>query len=391
MSDETIFDQGQVNNEPQKNEAIQHEEKKAPSKEQAPVEAKPSVQRRKGMGAGGVLGVATVSVMAGAAVGFLTPVDLYSGVSNLFGDSVEDLWPGDDEGGDEDLELVEPPTPDENLVGNDMDVATDVNDSMSFNEAFAAARQEVGAGGLFVWHGHTYGTYYANEWNAMSAEEKDQYWADVYHTTSNIEYHPETELESDPIANNNLEPELDVETGPEHETDQESDSEPEPQTLDLHEDEVFAELDLNDDGAPDVAIVDANGNGMPDVVLDTTGDGQYDTLILDPEVDDNSGIVINEDNVQDIDGLNVMPSEEPELSLEDSVLAFNESEVYAAIDANEDGQIDTMIVDADGNEALDLVLDTTGDGNMDTLIIDPSLDDEGNLVLDEAMWLTSVA
>lgn len=54
-------------------------------------------------------------------------------------------------------------------------VASGVNDNMSFNEAFAAARSEVGAGGCFVWHGNVYGTYYANEWSAMPPAQRDEF------------------------------------------------------------------------------------------------------------------------------------------------------------------------------------------------------------------------
>lgn len=54
-------------------------------------------------------------------------------------------------------------------------IATSVNDDMSFSEAFAAARQEVGAGGAFEWHGNVYGTYYADEWNNMTPEEREEY------------------------------------------------------------------------------------------------------------------------------------------------------------------------------------------------------------------------
>ncbi len=38
-----------------------------------------------------------------------------------------------------------------------------VNDNMSFAEAFAAARAELGPGGVFEWHGQLYGTFYATE------------------------------------------------------------------------------------------------------------------------------------------------------------------------------------------------------------------------------------
>lgn len=70
-------------------------------------------------------------------------------------------------------------------------VATSVNDGMSFNEAFAAARAEVGPGGAFEWHGGVYGTYTAAEWNNMSAAEKAEYgdhfsWNNVgsHHTSA---------------------------------------------------------------------------------------------------------------------------------------------------------------------------------------------------------------
>lgn len=62
-------------------------------------------------------------------------------------------------------------TPVEWADGN-ISVASGVNDEMSFSEAFAAARSEVGAGGAFEWRGNVYGTYYAEEWNSISPAEK---------------------------------------------------------------------------------------------------------------------------------------------------------------------------------------------------------------------------
>ena len=73
------------------------------------------------------------------------------------------------------------PDPPESIPDNhvthfegEVQVAHGVNDDMSFNEAFATARHEVGAGGAFVWHGQVYGTYRADdpEWMEMSDEER---------------------------------------------------------------------------------------------------------------------------------------------------------------------------------------------------------------------------
>ena len=59
-----------------------------------------------------------------------------------------------------------------NTLTGDMRVAH-VSDSMTFNDAFASARAQVGPGGIFEWRGGIYGTYTADEWNAMSDEEHD--------------------------------------------------------------------------------------------------------------------------------------------------------------------------------------------------------------------------
>ena len=60
----------------------------------------------------------------------------------------------------------------------------EVNDEMGFSEAFASARKQVGAGGVFEWRGKQYGTYYKTEWDSMSQAEKDRYAANVFGTSS---------------------------------------------------------------------------------------------------------------------------------------------------------------------------------------------------------------
>jgi hypothetical protein len=48
-----------------------------------------------------------------------------------------------------------------------------------FEQAFADARIEQGKGGVFEHEGNFYGTYYKDEWDALSKEEKDQFYASV--------------------------------------------------------------------------------------------------------------------------------------------------------------------------------------------------------------------
>lgn len=70
-------------------------------------------------------------------------------------------------------------TPDEDVevepAPETVSVASNVSDGMSFGDAFAAARAELGPGGMFTWHGNSYSTYTAEEWDNMSAGERADY------------------------------------------------------------------------------------------------------------------------------------------------------------------------------------------------------------------------
>lgn len=82
-------------------------------------------------------------------------------------------------------------------VDDQIQVSTSVNDDMSFGEAFAAARAEVGPGGCFEWHGNLYGTYTADEWNDMTAEQRAEWsdhfsWNHIDHSSGNVAQHSTT-------------------------------------------------------------------------------------------------------------------------------------------------------------------------------------------------------
>lgn len=82
-------------------------------------------------------------------------------------------------------------------------VATNIDDSMSFNEAFAAARSEVGAGGAFEWRGNVYGTYYAEEWNSMSPEAKADY--NNHFSWNNIDTSVQSTSNHQAVSDDNIE------------------------------------------------------------------------------------------------------------------------------------------------------------------------------------------
>ena len=49
-------------------------------------------------------------------------------------------------------------------------------EGMTFEEAFSAARQEMGPGSAFEWHGNAYATYTKEEWAEMSNDQKSDFY-----------------------------------------------------------------------------------------------------------------------------------------------------------------------------------------------------------------------
>ena len=86
-------------------------------------------------------------------------------------------------------------------VDEGLKVAT-VDDSMSFSQAFEAARAQVGAGGVFTWHGNIYNTYTAQEWKALSHDDQQQFANRVKPEVSpaDIDANQVAETEQEPTA-----------------------------------------------------------------------------------------------------------------------------------------------------------------------------------------------
>jgi len=53
-------------------------------------------------------------------------------------------------------------------------------DDMTFEEAFADARGDMGPGNYFEWHGNLYNTFFKDEWDGMSPNEHQDFLATVY-------------------------------------------------------------------------------------------------------------------------------------------------------------------------------------------------------------------
>lgn len=345
MSEETIYDSNEVKQSPVN---------KGQDKNDGKNEVTPSVSSNKGkkkvFGTAGAAGIAGV---AGVGLGVLTPKLVFPNSTD------EEISEAGDEGGSSSFSG--------HLTGHDMDVATSVDDSMSFSEAFAAARQEVGPGGLFVWHGHTYGTYYANEWNAMSPEDKDQYWADVFHTTTQLSHEAESQENNIEQGNNdNLSNEMN-EVSEANDSNEENGNitEPQPPTppeevssepelLVIHEDDLVSSSDEDGDGSVDVVIATVNENEVEDMIVDFDGDGQFDTLILDGD----------SENVVEINGLEVVPDDDSGLILDEGINSCEDDGCLINPDFPDDNVL-AENPDVDALASLTPDPDITIDNNMD--------------------------
>lgn len=140
---------------------------------------------------------------------------------------------------------------------HDIDVAGKVTDDMSFREAFAAARSEVGIGGVFGWHGHWYNTFEKDEWSSLSLEQRQDYTemiageklpVQVYHKQNTTNQTISTEQSAEPTAIEGT----------------------------LNGQQVIG-LDYNHDGVIDVLVMEGE-DGNIYRVADATGDDGLDTI-----------------------------------------------------------------------------------------------------------------
>jgi hypothetical protein len=227
-------------------------------------------------------------------------------------------------------------------------VAHNVSDDQSFEEAFKAARAEVGPGGVFEYHNTTYSTYLAEEWNGMSHGQQEK-WASVI-----------------PHSESTLDPDIPVEPVVE---DQHV-------VMNTHEHSSWTGIDKNGDGIVDVLISRVEGHA-PTVMVDTDQDGQLDTRFdLDPETGHTMASVI--------DPLHIPVSIVSDLGEIEQGQEFNaptDAHMYTGeinvnilpsangylvgIDTDHDQLVDTIYTHADGEKPI-IGLDADGDGHIET-------------------------
>ena len=174
------------------------------------------------------------------------------------------------------------------VPAGDVKVA-EVSDDMSFDEAFASARKQVGAGGVFEWRGKLYGTYYKNEWDAMSQADKDQYAANVFGTpqakvhNENSQEQPQKDMAEDTDAEQN--------TDVQKVSDQ-TDNQQDMAEVGSGEDgkyniqQVYGATIVTDDDGNPMTMVGAKVNGHNAILCDINQDDKIDAMLIDANDDD---------------------------------------------------------------------------------------------------------
>lgn len=305
-TEETIYD-----NERMENQAVNE----APEQlqEQAAEEVKEEPKK------GGVAGKVALGVGAGILIGGLTSFGTTAMIDELT---------------EEAEEMVDEVVPE--WAQEAMAVATGVTDEMSFGDAFAAARAEVGPGGAFEWRGGVYGTYTADEWANMTAEEREAYqdnfnWnnrseADVQPVDGDgevVEPQPEEPAAEEPAVEEPAveepaaeEPAVEEPAAEEPAVEEPAVEEPvvevepeveEPVVEEPTIEEPVAEVDpeveilgvVHDEELGTVGAVTVDGEEV--LLIDVDTDGTFDALVADAnhdgEISDNEIVDITEENL----------------------------------------------------------------------------------------------
>ena len=223
-----------------------------------------------------------------------------------------------------------------------------VSDDMSFSDAFNAAHDQVGPGGVFVWHGQVYSTFTEDEWNSMTPAEQAEFGNHVH-----VQYDepspasaqpaaqpaPAVEVVSEPSANTGTHTEQVAHVEPQEpqvtvvqQSGQTNVTGGEAPPVEQEVEVLLYETVSNEDGSQmDLAVVSVNGQEMG--IYDVNVDGTADLLA----VDENNNQQIDENEIHDISSQNVSMQ-----ALHDDYIAQNAPSMQGP-DYINDGDVDNYM------------------------------------------------
>lgn len=175
-------------------------------------------------------------------------------------------------------------------------MATTVNDSMSFTDAFNAARAEVGAGGVFEWHGNLYSTFTADEWNNMDDAARNDFAESIHWDGPSHEYVASNHSHSN-HSTHTTHTEDGANTNTTNGTNTTNTNNPGKDDENTPEVEIIGVEHANIDGEHDSIIGSASINGQAVYFIDVDGqDDEFELMVSDT----NQNQQIDEGEVVDI-------------------------------------------------------------------------------------------
>lgn len=234
-------------------------------------------------------------------------------------------------GGDNEVEIDK--LPEVSLVDNPHEHSFVADDSDSFAEAFAAARDAQGPGGTFIWHGKLFNTYTADEWSNMSSSERNEFAHNAV-----VDHSEEVTLAEQGELKPTVVPDV-------------------TEVPDLNEDAVAGYIqsgnieDLENVTLPDGSTVVAgtiNVDGYKVFLFDTDGDGTFDTASCDYNGDGSFDM----SEAVDISGLDQSISDFADKG------GFDMAELGIEIDTDDGGIFDVFSSDSTDVADVDSVSDT---------------------------------
>ena len=206
------------------------------------------------------------------------------------------------------------PEPEDVLLATDEGVRiAQVDDNASFSEAFADARAQVGPGGAFEWRGHVYNTYYAEEWNNMSAEERAEYQSKIDYATIAGDTNNNVVEETPYVEQNSMASNTEM-----VDNDTESDSV-----------KVLGVESVEDEYGNQMTIAAIEVEGEQVLLVDVDNDGTMDALIVDENYDNQ---IDPNNEIYDIQDCNIESQDLIQMSMQ-------QNDVYYA---SNDGMPDYM-------------------------------------------------
>ena len=274
------------------------------------------------------------------------------------------------------------PSEHEAIVASDEGLrVAQVDDDEPFNEAFADARAQVGPGGVFEWHGKVYGTFYKDEWDQMSAEERAEWQSKVDYNDLRDENEAQQYAQHQGTLHHSAAQTHESEQNANaHQTSQSQEQEPIVEIADIRQVDVdgngqldtVVELnngvmfaDLDHDGVADVAAADVNGDGM--IGNDEVADVRAENIVM-PQAPDGTTYVSQQPGGNDDVDVHIIEVGQADLDgngmAENVALVEIDGNEVMLVDIDIDDVADVMIADMNGNGQIDgnEIVDNSGEG-----------------------------